>query len=464
MAESKTTIRTKLTAARVAGFACPPEKREAKGEAWLWDTAVPGLALRARGEQVRWVWQRKLNGRTVRVIIGNRDAWPLESVWSGTGAARTEIQRGAREEARRLSGLADSGIDPRTERAERVEAAEAARAEKTRAGVTVAEAWGAYLDARADGWSDAHRHDHAQVMTAPDQPRKRSPKKTRAGALYALRDERLEALTAERLAAWLATESKTRPAVAARAFRLLRTFLNWASERPEYRGLVDPAAVLTKDVRRAVPRQKPKDDVLQREQLKTWFAEVRKLRNPAISAYLQGLLLTGARAGELAGLRWEDCDFVWRSLTIRDKVAGMRVIPLPPYLAALLQALPRRELPNGKPNPWVFSSPTSADGRLTPANHAHDRAVAAAGLPPLTLHGLRRSFLTLSEWCEAPSGVTAQLVGHKPSAIAERHYMRRPLDMLRVWHTKIEAWILEQAGVEQPAPGTGKLRVVQGGA
>ena len=65
----------------------------------------------------------------------------------------------------------------------------------------------------------------------------------------------------------------------------------------------------------------------------------------------------------------------------------------------------------------------------------------------MTLHGLRRSFGTLSEWCEVPVGVVAQIQGHKPSALAEKHYRRRPLDMLRMWHDKIEAWILEQAGI-----------------
>ena len=50
-------------------------------------------------------------------------------------------------------------------------------------------------------------------------------------------------------------------------------------------------------------------------------------------------------------------------------------------------------------------------------------------------------------------------MGHKPSAIAEKHYRRRPLDLLRMWHVKIEAWMLEQAGIEfvPVAPG---LRVV----
>jgi len=172
-----------------------------------------------------------------------------------------------------------------------------------------------------------------------------------------------------------------------------------------------------------------------------------------VSTYLQGLLLTGARSGELAHLRWEDVDFRWRSLTIRDKVEGERTIPLPPYLASLLSALPRRTLRNKRSNPWVFSSPITEHGRMGEANHAHTRALKDAGLPPLTLHGLRRSFGTLSEWVECPVGVVAQIQGHKPSAIAEKHYRRRPLDLLRVWHSKLEAWILTEAGVLNPEPG-----------
>ena len=39
----------------------------------------------------------------------------------------------------------------------------------------------------------------------------------------------------------------------------------------------------------------------------------------------------------------------------------------------------------------------------------------------------------------------AQIQGHKPSATAEKHYKRRPLDLLRVHHERIEAWLLDQA-------------------
>jgi integrase len=59
-------------------------------------------------------------------------------------------------------------------------------------------------------------------------------------------------------------------------------------------------------------------------------------RESVIAAYLQTALLTGARREEVAGIRWEDVDFQWRSMTIKDKVDGERTIPLTPYVASLL--------------------------------------------------------------------------------------------------------------------------------
>ena len=195
---------------------------------------------------------------------------------------------------------------------------------------------------------------------------------------------------------------------------------------------------------------------LQREQLTVWFDALQKIGNPVIAAYLQTLLLTGARAGEVLALRWEDVNTKWKGLTIKDKVEGVRVIPATPYVLQLLATLPRR-------NEWVFSSPTSKTGHITEPNLPHSTACTVAGIEALSLHGLRRSFKSLTEWLEIPAGVVAQLMGHKPSATAEKHYTVRPLDLLRVHHEKIEAWILEQAGVSFDAKAEpGKLRAVAG--
>ena len=68
---------------------------------------------------------------------------------------------------------------------------------------------------------------------------------------------------------------------------------------------------------------------------------------------------------------------------------------------------------------------------------------------------------SLAEWVECPAGIVAQIMGHKPSATAEKHYTVRPVDLLRVWHNKIEAFILEQAGVTfDRATVPGKLALV----
>ncbi len=88
-------------------------------------------------------------------------------------------------------------------------------------------------------------------------------------------------------------------------------------------------------------------------------------------------------------------------MTICDKVEGLRIIPLTPYVAQLLAALPRR-------SEWVFSSPTAESGHLTDPHATNYRVCAVAGLD-VTLHGLRRSFASLCEWIEIPTGIAAQI-------------------------------------------------------
>ena len=76
-------------------------------------------------------------------------------------------------------------------------------------------------------------------------------------------------------------------------------------------------------------------------------------------------------------------------------------------------------------------------------DEAHRRACIAVNLDGLTLHGLRRSFASLTEWLEVPAGVVAD---SRAQAQRDRreHYKRRPLDLLRVHHERIEAWFLNR--------------------
>ena len=416
--------RVKLTAGRIRDFALRPGQQQS----FLWDTDAPWLAIRATAQAKVFIFQSRIEGASLRAKIGDCEAWDIDQ---------------ARTEARRLQTLIDQGIDPRTDKAAKIAVREAKRTEAKRKDATLAEAWQVYLEERRAHWGERYYRDHVNLSRLGGERKQRGLGLTTPGPLAPLMSLRLADLNAERIRNWLAPEAAIRPTQARQAFGALKTFLAWCEDRADYRGLAAPEAATNRTARQELPKKGAKDDVLQREQLPAWFAAVRQLASPIISAYLQALLLTGARREELGTLEWANVDFRWGSLTIRDKVEGERVIPLTPYVASLLAALPRR-------NAWVFSSPSAASGRLVEPRSAHNRALAAAGLPALSLHGLRRSFGTLSEWVEMPTGVVAQVMGHKPSATAEKHYRRRPLDLLRQWHGKLEAWILDEAGIEQP--------------
>ena len=443
-----------LTAGLIDRLICPAGKTQV----FLRDTKAPGLRVRATAASVKnpmglkaFVYEAKLNRQTIRRTIGDVRVWGIE-------AARTE--------ARRLAVVVRSdGDDPR-ELERQQDAAKAAgiaaaavKVEAAKvAAVTVGDVWTVYLAERKPQWGDRHYADHINLSKAGGKPAKRGTDGrgvTIDMPLHALMGMPLRDLTAPAIEAWAAREALTRPTSARLAWRLLKVFLGWCAEQEAYADLLpakNPAK--TKKAREVLGRAGVKSDVLQRGQLAAWFAAVQRIQNPVIAAYLQTLLLTGARPGEVMTLQLDDVNTQWKGINIRDKVEGLRVIPLTPYVSHLLAALPRR-------NKWIFSSPTSESGHLTEPTHPHNAACKAAGLERLTLHGLRRSFKSLTEWLEVPVGVVAQIQGHKPSATAEKHYTVRPLELLRVHHERIEAWILEQAGIvfdAKAAPGA--LRVV----
>jgi integrase len=235
---------------------------------------------------------------------------------------------------------------------------------------------------------------------------------------------------------------------------MFRGFLRWCAARPEFRQLVNRDAGKAPAILENLPANTKRTDAIEAAQLPGWWQGVEQLRNRTASIYLKALLLTGARKEELAGLMWNRVDFQWRKLTIADKVAHTRTIPLSPYLAQQLMTLKRT-------NGFVFASAGKA-GRIADSRASHAKALLSAGIDGLTIHGLRRSFSLLGEAAGAPAGAIAQVMGHAPSATAEG-YRPRSLDALRPYLERIEAHILEQAGIVFDAKAEpGKLRVVAG--
>lgn len=468
-----------LTAGAIERLTCPP----GRAQAFLRDADGNGLRVRVTAKGAKaFVFEQSLKNKTIRRTIGSVKTWTIEK---------------ARAEALKLAVLLDAGTDPRElerEHAEAKAAAAAAKAvqdaaaatDKAAAALTVGETWARYVAERRPHWGERTYSDHLKMGHEGGKDRQRMPGvKTKPGPLAPLMHMRLVDLDGSAVEAWAKREAPTRPARVRLALRMLKAFLRWAAAEPDLKGRADPTAASAKKAREAAGKPKVKNDYLQREQLAAWFKHVRAIPNPVIGAYLQCLLLTGARREELAALRWEEVNTQWRGLDLRDKIEGRRAVPLTPFVAHLLAGLPKR-------NEWVFSSALglagdtknaarraryhasqgteapagdvsigSASGRLVEPSIAHRRACTAAGLEGLTLHGLRRSFASLCEWLDIPGGISAQIQGHAPQGVREQNYIRRPLDLLRVHHEKIEAWILEQAGIAFDAKAVpGALRIV----
>jgi integrase len=386
------------------------------------------------------------------MTIGGPEAWSIPA---------------AQDRARALQRQIDEGRDPREVKAETVAADVAKRRKEAGELLTVADAWSVYMaegkPKRKDAWKPRYVADLMKAAAPGGEPKKRGKGKTKPGHLWPLMSRKLDEINADTVRDWFATEKKRGPVQAARAVAMLSGFLGWCATRPEFRDYVDRDCTRSPEVVRLLPATRKRRDALEESQLAAWFAGTDKLLNRTARAYLQALVLTGARREEMAALRWSDIDFRWHKLTLADKVGESRVIPLTPYLAALLASLPKVKDERDEEIEFVFANPKAKSRRIAEPRSPHETVLADAGIDHVSIHGLRRTFALMGEAAGAPAGAIAQIMGHRPSAVAEG-YKPRPVDTLRQYAERIEAFILARAGVpfDPDALTVGPLRVVGG--
>jgi hypothetical protein len=164
-----------------------------KDQTLYWDT-MGGFGLRVTAGGIKsYIFQARLHGRSIRITIGSPDAWPLETQWRTDPATGTQVEyrRGAREEARRLKGLVDMGIDPSDQAKEQRAKADAIRSSSKRKTMLVSEAWDAYIKHHRARWGARHLADHKNLAQAGGQTKKRGNGKTVQGVLRPLLEMRL---------------------------------------------------------------------------------------------------------------------------------------------------------------------------------------------------------------------------------------------------------------------------------
>lgn len=378
---------------------CPFEQK------FDWDNSIKGFGVRLTSGSKTFILDRKFNGRTVRMSIGRFPDWSVHD---------------ARDRARELIVMMDKGIDPRQEIKKKVEEgvtlailfeqfiAERPLKERTQAD------YRRYLNFYFSNWKD-------RAITRID------------GEMISKRYKEIAA-------------SSSGPAQASSAMRFLRAVLNFA--RATYGTTIlpeNPVATLT--AKRAWIRDNARTDHLKNHEIKSFVEALRALPNSVMGAYLEFVLLTGARRSEAAKLRWCDVDFKSRSVIFRQtKNHTDRTVPITPRLNELLNNMLEWRLGN-----YVFSSVDKDDkpSHIVEPRKALRIANQAAG-SLVTVHGLRRTFATILESLDCPAYPLKSLLGHSMKGdVTATHYTQIGVERLRPWAEKYDTFL---AGLIKGSP------------
>jgi integrase len=171
---------------------------------------------------------------------------------------------------------------------------------------------------------------------------------------------------------------------------------------------------------------------------------LRQVRGHRLYALFHLVALRGLRRGEAAGLRWSDLDLDARTLTVSEQLqqlggrlatappksdAGRRVIALDKTTINALREHKARQLADGEvagarwaESGYVFTTLTGkplGPDRLT---RLFRKLVAASGLPPVTLHGLRHGAATLAPTAGADLKVVQDQLGHSTIVLTADTY------------------------------------------
>jgi integrase len=224
-----------------------------------------------------------------------------------------------------------------------------------------------------------------------------------------------------------------------RAMQVLRTALALAAEDHEFR----PPAMPTGLQRQ---RDKARKAALTPEQVARLLAAARDDLEHGV--YYSAPFLMGTRPSEQLGLMWDDVDFEANLIRIRraqmrygalsemtKTEAGRRDIPMSPMLREMLLAwrvrCPRKDgelhrvFPApGAPRAW----PLPREGGGGPLVYGSFRKrywapmLRSLGLPPVTPHSARHSFISVLQAQGVEVGLVAKLAGHKSAVVTLSHY------------------------------------------
>jgi integrase len=161
---------------------------------------------------------------------------------------------------------------------------------------------------------------------------------------------------------------------------------------------------------------KPRDRFLTKEEIEKLLAICKTSKSPHLYAVTLFAICSGARKGEILGLKWKDLDFTRNTATFRDTKNGeTRTIPLSPVLVGCLLDEKKKRIILSE---YVFPS---CDGKQ-PADirGAWENAIQEADLD-ICFHTLRHTAASHLTMGGASTIEVGAVLGHKTLAMVKRY-------------------------------------------
>ena len=127
------------------------------------------------------------------------------------------------------------------------------------------------------------------------------------------------------------------------------------------------------------------------------------------------LVFTGARLGEVLGLKWEWIDFDRGEARLPDSKTGAKTLHLPPPARAVLAELPRLD-----GNPHVIAG-AKVGAALVNLEKPWRAIREAAGLDDVRLHDLRHAFASVAASSGMGLPIIGKMLGHTQAATTNRY-------------------------------------------
>ena len=436
----------RLTEKSVRGLKAPdPSGRQTL----FWDEAMPGFGLLVSGTNATksYVVRGTVGGKSIRKVIARADLITLAD---------------ARDRAREMMVAFAGGVDPRA-------------AKSGSSGTTLREALNTYLAlknlkprSKEEGRAIVERHLTAWLdlplwsitramveqrhKAIAEEVEQRHRGKAEADAMRHLRRaERTETSWPEasarhraRYEAALVRKPNQGHATANGAMTALRAIWNFQADR--YDGADEPprCPVRLKGQWHTV---RPRERYLRDGELPAFYNAVMALPNQIAADYILLILFSGLRRREAASLRWkEDIDLPGRVIHISasaTKASRKLDLPMSDIVHDMLVA--RRAVGH---TDYVFPA-DSGSGHIEEPKFYFQQIADAAGIR-ISVHDLRRTFLTIAESCDLSEFALKALVNHSLGRGVTDHYIQMTAKRLREPVQRIADKIKELCGAQEP--------------